>query len=782
MVAQTSWLASGLPSIGPAVPINHCPPIGPAVATTSKKRAREDGSEDGSDYSSDHSAVPQSKTRRLQHTTTTCTTSVPHRFLQHPLCLREMLKVTKDHLFHGLGETACRKSLHTARASVKHQLNLPDEGARNAMVAQIPTTLPTLLKTWQLDPTIEAKICCPYCCALHPLPSTELNIQPLPQCNHPRFTTKSSAKLSRLPCGQPLYGNSPATAIGKVARLFFSQPVHSWLGKMLKFSNFENALDASLHRHPPPDHQMEDIWDGELWKTFNKSGPAFTSTSGKLVFGLWCDWFNPGGKNAAKKTSVGVMLLTCFNLPPTMRYKKENICLYGIMPGPAEPSTTEMNHFLRPLVDEMKDFWHGITFESTSKFPKGRKIHAVLWPIHGDVPAMKKVTGFTAHSSANFCSLCHITRDEYHSQFPAPKCTRRTSAKVEVQALEWEQASTAKHQSDLADFNGVRYTVLHELPYWQSVEFFTVDIMHNIFLGIFKDFSTTYLQVPAAGRSLASEKAKMEFSNRQYNTRLQPPDPPRPIRTLQEGTSNIPPAPKPLSHHSHNTRSAAPSDLHNAPSSSGGSDRTIKGKKRARVERSPTPPAPVPDIIPLVTAYELDLLQHCIQDAISPSWTTRPQHNFGMAIAGTPKAADWHYLFKVYIVLAWVPHFNSGEAESTSSKILNCLLQLIQIGNICTLRSFKSGDGEKLTGLVEQHQSSLGHGWPHIKKKPNLHFAEHIGSISTLLGPPAYMASWAGERIIGSLVAAPKNGNQSLSLSQYLTYNQSAEILLPSLP
>ena len=131
---------------------------------------------------------------------------------------------------------------------------------------------------------------------------------------------------------------------------------------------------------------------------------------------------------------------------------------------------------------------------------------------------MKKVTGFTAHSSANFCSLCHITRDEYHSQFPAPKCTRRTSAKVEVQALEWEQASTAKHQYDLADFNGVRYTVLHELPYWQSVEFFTVDIMHNIFLGIFKDFSTTYLQVPAAGKSLASEKAKMEFSNRQYNT------------------------------------------------------------------------------------------------------------------------------------------------------------------------------------------------------------------------------------------------------------------------
>jgi hypothetical protein len=81
------------------------------------------------------------------------------------------------------------------------------------------------------------------------------------------------------------------------------------------------------------------------------------------------------------------------------------------------------------------------------------------------------------------------------------------------------------------------------------------------------------------------------------------------------------------------------------------------------------------------------------------------------------------------------------------------------------LRSFKDGDGERITKLVEHHQASLGDGWPHLMKKPNLHFAEHIGTISTLLGPPAYMASWAGERIIGSLVAASKHGNKCMHLS-----------------
>ncbi|KAH9821930.1 hypothetical protein DFH28DRAFT_882765, partial [Melampsora americana] len=60
-------------------------------------------------------------------------------------------------------------------------------------------------------------------------------------------------------------------------------------------------------------------------------------------------------------------------------------------------------------------------------------------------------------------------------------------------------------------------------------------------------------------------------------------------------------------------------------------------------------------------------------------------------------------------------------------------------------------------------------GWSHIRKKLNLHFAEHLGSISRLLGPPAYMASWEGEGVIGSIVAVCKNEIQCMSLSPYVT-------------
>lgn len=118
------------------------------------------------------------------------------------------------------------------------------------------------------------------------------------------------------------------------------------------------------------------------------------------------------------------------------------------------------------------------------------------------------------------------------------------------------------------------------LPYWQAFEFFSVDIMHNIFLGLYKDFATQYIQVPASGKELESEREKMEFSNRKYDVQLPPPATPSPPQTDDAAATSSMPPPQPPSRHSYDTRSSVSSNLHRDMPSSAGSDHTIRGKNK----------------------------------------------------------------------------------------------------------------------------------------------------------------------------------------------------------
>lgn len=145
-----------------------------------------------------------------------------------------------------------------------------------------------------------------------------------------------------------------------------------------------------------PSSTLCDIYDGQIWKDFQYiNGTPFLSAPHNLALMLNIDWFRP-----YKHTpySVGVIYMVVNNLPRSKRFKKENVILVGIVPGPSEPPL-HMNSYLKPLVDELNTLWNnGIQVTSPdSQFPITLK--AVLTCVACDIPACRKVLGFLGHMS-----------------------------------------------------------------------------------------------------------------------------------------------------------------------------------------------------------------------------------------------------------------------------------------------------------------------------------------------------------------------------------------------
>ena len=124
--------------------------------------------------------------------------------------------------------------------------------------------------------------------------------------------------------------------------------------------------------------------------------------SGIVLLMLNVDWFQPFEHFTY---SVGVICLVLLNLPQAVRYKRENIILVGVIPGPSEPPLN-INSYLSPLVSNLLQLWTGIHI-STSQL-----IRAALLAVSCDLPAGRKVCGFLSHSANLGCSCCYCSSSQ----------------------------------------------------------------------------------------------------------------------------------------------------------------------------------------------------------------------------------------------------------------------------------------------------------------------------------------------------------------------------------
>ena len=171
------------------------------------------------------------------------------------------------------------------------------------------------------------------------------------------------------------------------------------------------------------------VYHSCIWREFLKVNQS-EFLSATLCYGLMLnvDWFQPYNHFTY---SIGVVYLVIMNLPRAYHYKRQNVIIVGIIPGPSEPPHS-INSYLTPLVTELLQFWVGV--QITLLNSDNKIIRAALLAVACDVPASRKVCGFLCHSANLGCNRCYcefyegwLQRD--YSNFDQPSWCLRSNTK-----------------------------------------------------------------------------------------------------------------------------------------------------------------------------------------------------------------------------------------------------------------------------------------------------------------------------------------------------------------
>ncbi|KZT26645.1 hypothetical protein NEOLEDRAFT_1062734, partial [Neolentinus lepideus HHB14362 ss-1] len=221
--------------------------------------------------------------------------------------------------------------------------------------------------------------------------------------------------------------------------------------------------------------------DGEVPRTVkDSSGKCFFARSSlsqpnELRIGVTfsLDWFNKNVSNYCGSHSVGVTSFCVSNLPPELRYMTSNLLVPIVTPGPSEPTSEQLQKYLRILVDDLiKLFEEGVMIK-TPLYPEGRLVLAFLLAIICDHPAMCK---------------CHVPHHELFSE--KSLCNGYEPRNGEThrgRCFTWKSLKTQADRDTFFETFGARWTEFARLSYFDLVRYTLIDPMHNTLQGIAKN-------------------------------------------------------------------------------------------------------------------------------------------------------------------------------------------------------------------------------------------------------------------------------------------------------
>ncbi|EPQ49774.1 hypothetical protein GLOTRDRAFT_51620, partial [Gloeophyllum trabeum ATCC 11539] len=190
--------------------------------------------------------------------------------------------------------------------------------------------------------------------------------------------------------------------------------------------------------------------------------------------------------------SSTIISMTPLNLGVELMSKPENVYLVGVIPGPKEPSLTQLNNYIRPVINILRKSCPRFresddpeAYQRSALSPDlGRIARSALAVVVNDLPGARRLAQMAGPTSKFLCTMCdlfgidHLHDTNYHSW------RRLNNALVKRWAEEWRDASSVKDQRTRFDNHGVRWSELWRLPYWDVTRQLAPEPMHALFLNV----------------------------------------------------------------------------------------------------------------------------------------------------------------------------------------------------------------------------------------------------------------------------------------------------------
>ena len=367
-----------------------------------------------------------------------------------------------------------------------------------SILNQMPRTMDTVLSQFNLDSRTTTYAACPNCHFTYPPKFAQGSTIPVypKECDNRPFPDSDPCKT------QLVESTDNGIDLSKPLKPYVYYHFHDYLASLLAQKDLEKLMDqpcdklmASIKANKPPAAYVSHVFDAEFLRTFEglTAGCLFVDrpgNEGRYVFALFFDFFQvrtEGMKINGASTSCGILSAVCLNLPLDIRYKPENMYIAGVVPGPAEPHTTELNHYVRPIIDDFLVSWErGVHYSCTANHPAGKDTQSAIALGLGDLPAARHLSALAGHSSHNYCTRCKcfhqntLCRVNVHHPDWIPKDPNVQCRKAEG----WKNAQIRIGQEKLFAVHGVRWSELWRLPYWDPAQMLIVDTMPYLLEGL----------------------------------------------------------------------------------------------------------------------------------------------------------------------------------------------------------------------------------------------------------------------------------------------------------